>query len=251
MSDSAAANLGGKLGAIVPAGFRLIALDAVGSTNEEALRLAAEGTAAGTVVWAREQTKGRGRRGRVWESPPGNLYCSLVLRPRRSNPAQVSFVAAVALANAIAALTPDQSVQIKWPNDVLLGNRKVAGILLEGMDGAVVLGTGVNVAQAPEGAASIAGAGGVGDIETVLHRYLTEFSQWYRRWEQAGFDSIREAWLTRATGLGREIEVRLPTETVPGTFAGLDAEGVLLLDTDRGVRRIAAGDVYVLDRSAA
>lgn len=251
MSDSAAANDGGKLGAIVPAGFRLVSLDAVSSTNEEALRLAAEGAAPGTVVWAKEQTKGRGRRGRTWESPPGNLYCSLVLRPRRSNPAQISFVAAVALANAIAALTPDELVQLKWPNDVMLGTRKIAGILLEGADGAIVLGTGVNVASAPDGAISIAAAGGVDDVETVLHRYLSEFSFWYRRWEQAGFESIRDAWLARAAGIGRQIEVRLPSETVPGTFAGLDAEGVLLLGTAEGVRRIAAGDVYLLDRSAA
>ena len=175
----------------------------------------------------------------------------MLFRSRRSNPAQISFVAAVALANAIATLTPNETVQIKWPNDVLLGNRKVAGILLEGTSGAIVLGTGVNVVAAPEGAATIAAAGGVGDVETVLHRYLTEFAQWYRRWEQAGFESIRDAWLARATGLGRAIEVRLPSETVPGTFAGLDADGVLLLGTGDGIRRIAAGDVYVLDRSAA
>jgi BirA family transcriptional regulator, biotin operon repressor / biotin---[acetyl-CoA-carboxylase] ligase len=241
----------GALAPALPPGFALVALEAVGSTNEEALRLAAEGAAAGTVVWAGEQLQGRGRRGRAWESPPGNLYCSVILRPQRRPAAQVSFIAALSLAECIASLEPSGSVRLKWPNDVLVGGGKVAGILLEGAAGGLVLGTGVNVLSAPQvpTATSLREQGIDVSVAEVLQRYLTQLAHWLARWEAEGFGPVRDTWLARAIGLGQSIEVRLPSETVPGVFAGLDRDGVLLLDTPSGVRRIAAGDVYVLGGS--
>src|SRR5206468_1374206 len=131
--------------------------DRIGSTNDEATALARAGAGSGTLVWAAEQNTGRGRRGRSWRSPPGNLYLSLVQRPECSpaSAAQLGFVAALGLGDAITELGLRPSY--KWPNDVLVNRRKLAGILLEsemtaggGLD-FVVIGVGVNIAVAPEG----------------------------------------------------------------------------------------------------
>lgn len=241
----------------LPASYTLIRLDEVGSTNAEALRRAAEGAAAGTVVWARCQSEGRGRRGRLWVSPPGNLYCSIVFRPSRAPAAQLSYVAAVALAEALEPLAAPGAVRLKWPNDVLLNGGKISGILLEGGTGHVVLGTGVNVATHPADEAralrptSLAAEGAEVTVEAILDAYLDHLAAWVSRWEAAGFAPVRTAWLGRAVGLGEPIEVRLPTETIPGRFTGLDDDGVLLLATEGGTRRFAAGDVFVLSGEGA
>ena len=183
----------------LPGFFRLVEMESAESTNEEALRLAAEGALAGTLVWAREQTRGKGRRGRAWNSPPGNLYCSLVLRPERARAewGQVSFVAAVALAEAVERVAPGLAPELKWPNDVLVGGRKLAGILLETDDAALIAGMGVNVASHPPGggATSLAGEGageGAGvAVEGLLSEAAAAFLGWWQRWERDGFAAIR------------------------------------------------------------
>src|SRR5437588_611372 len=143
-------------GVVLPPAYGLVALDSIGSTNEEAKRLARAGAADKTLVWARTQTAGRGRGGRSWVSPAGNLYLSLILRetcpPARA--AELGFAAAVALAAALDRLAPGLDLAFKWPNDVLLGGRKLAGILIEAESAAaavdwLVLGLGVNVRPAP------------------------------------------------------------------------------------------------------
>jgi BirA family biotin operon repressor/biotin-[acetyl-CoA-carboxylase] ligase len=235
----------------LPADFTLISLDEVGSTNAEALRRAAEGAPAGTVVWARRQSEGRGRRGRLWVSPPGNLYCSIVFRPSRAPAAQLSYAAAVALAEALEPEAGAGAVRLKWPNDVLLNGGKVSGILLEGGADHVVLGTGVNIATHPDAvtgvrATSLSAEGVPASIESVLEAYLDRIAAWAARWETSGFAPVRDAWLARAVGIGEPIEVRLPAETIAGRFTGLDENGVLLLATAEGTRRFAAGDVFVL-----
>lgn len=238
----------------MPAGFTLVSLDSVESTNEEALRLARSGAPAGSVVWARRQTAGRGRRGRAWDSPAGNLYCSVVLRPRSANAAQVSFVAAIAVADALAALGCRVAPTLKWPNDVLMGGRKIGGILLESSPmrrdevAVTVVGTGVNVATHPDdGSTALRNEGVDVEVETVLSGYLRHLALWLERWQGEGFAPVRTAWLDRATGVGTAIEVRLHTETLPGVFTGLDEDGVLLLETASGLRRISAGDVFLTD----
>ncbi|MGM0561986.1 MAG: biotin--[acetyl-CoA-carboxylase] ligase, partial [Pseudomonadota bacterium] len=140
----------------LPPAYRLVQFSAVGSTMDEARRLAEEGAEDGTLVWAQEQTKGRGRQGRDWSSPTGNLYLSLVLRPEcePSQAVQLGFVTALAIGDAIGAVSPPVNVTYKWPNDVLLNNGKVAGILMEtrsraegGIDH-LILGCGINIASA-------------------------------------------------------------------------------------------------------
>lgn len=242
---------------ILPPDFRLIALDEIGSTNDEARRLAAEGAVAFTLVWAREQTKGRGRQGRDWASPPGNLYCSLVLRPAvaLARAPELSFVAALALGEAVRGfLPPSVDLRLKWPNDVLLDERKVSGILLESglkQDGSLdflVLGTGVNVASHPaEGRmkpTSLAAMGSGAGVEDMLEAYARAIEAWYRRWLAEGFAAIRAAWLERAWRLGQRLEMNAGEGRLAGRFDGLGPDGALLLTLDDGTRRsLAAGDV--------
>ena len=238
----------------LPESFRLVALGSVGSTNAEALRLAADGAPSGTVVWAREQREGRGRRGRRWDSLPGNLYCTVLLRPGvgPAVAAQLSFVAAVALAEALSALAPGAIVALKWPNDILLGSRKMAGILIEaGKGGPVVIGSGVNISSGPPGATFLHEAASRATVESVFSGYAAALEGWLARWRADGFAPVRAAWLERASGLGRPIEVRLAAETLRGTFAELDETGALVLAGAAGTRHIAAGDVFLLPPPSA
>jgi BirA family biotin operon repressor/biotin-[acetyl-CoA-carboxylase] ligase len=238
----------------LPSFFDLVALDSIDSTNDEARRRAAAGAPAGTLVWAREQTAGRGRRGRSWHSPAGNLYLSLILQPgcRPAEAGQLGFVAAVALAETLAALLPEpERIRLKWPNDVLVEGRKISGILLEtaAPSGTVILGMGVNVGRRPQESlyptASLLELG-LDDAEpaAVLEGFAPRFLAWYETWRDEGFAAVRQAWLSRAVGLGESIVVRLDNETVTGRFAALDESGALALELPEGRRLIAAGDVF-------
>ena len=244
----------------LPPAYRLVALDSVGSTNDEARRLAAEGAEDGTLVWARTQSGGRGRRGRQWQSPEGNLYLSLVLRPQcsLSEAAQLGFVAALGLGDAIGSVAPPLiEVTYKWPNDVLVNGRKAAGILLEsqGAEGAacdwLVLGLGVNVASFPEDtefpATSLRFEGCPPEVTEValLEAFGKHFLTWVNRWLEEGFAPIRKGWRNHAQGLGEETRVRLAREEFSGIFKDLDETGALILGQDGGgERRVTAGEVY-------
>ena len=255
----------------LPSGYRLLAFDTLASTNATALEAARAGASAGTVVWARRQTEGRGRRGRNWESFDGNLYVSIILRPQVSlaTAAQLGFAGALAVAEAIEMLAPSgPAVALKWPNDVLVRGRKIAGVLLEsyiepdGRLAALVLGVGVNVAAHPgdgntgdghpvDGAMypttalqAEPGAGHVG-AEALLSALIRAFDGWYGSWRTAGFAPLRAAWLARAKGLGTPVAVRLPRETRHGIFQDLDETGALCLAAANGrIDRIHVGDVF-------
>jgi BirA family transcriptional regulator, biotin operon repressor / biotin---[acetyl-CoA-carboxylase] ligase len=238
--------------------YRLVALEAVDSTNAEVQRRAAAGAPEGTLVWARRQTAGRGRRGRAWQSPPGNLAFSLLLRPAvaPATAATLGFVAGLALAAAVdEALPAGRSSELKWPNDLLVDGRKMAGILLEaaatggqGLDH-VVLGVGVNIVAYPEDlpypATGLAASGGHGDAASLLGGFAGHFLPLYRTWEQDGFAALRAAWLARARGFGGPVTVRLDRATLEGRFAALDGQGALLLEMADGARHtVTAGDLY-------
>lgn len=237
--------------------FHLIAYETIGSTSDEAKRLAREGAAEGLIVWAKTQTAGRGRRGRTWVSPPGNLHMSLVLRPRcrPATAAQLGFVAALAMAGAIGELAPAIAIQCKWPNDLLANGKKLAGILLEtemiageSLD-FVIVGIGVNLLSSPRdtpyAATSLAEEGGAAiPPVTVIVAFARHFAEWLTRWSEEGFAPIRDAWLLRAIGLGQPIQVRLERDTLDGRFLDLDNDGALMLGTSSGSRRIAAGEIF-------
>lgn len=226
----------------------LVELDAVGSTNDHAKELARQGAAEGTVIWAREQTAGRGRQGNNWVSSRGNLFMSLILRPGKKplEAGQISFVAAVALAEALKELLPSSvHVALKWPNDVLLQGKKSAGILIESEDGFVIAGIGVNVAHAPEGAGSLNSFGVAADAGLVLEKLAARLMSLYDLWQKQGFGPVRDSWLGFAHNIGNTINVRLPRETFAGKFIGIDAGGALQVEMQDGTQRnISSGEVF-------
>lgn len=245
------------ISANLPAPFTLISLDDAGSTNDEARRLSQSEAAADLlVVAATTQSAGRGRRGRAWVSPAGNLHASWLIRVESlHHAAQLGFAAAAGLVAALNQLAPGPQFQAKWPNDVLADGRKCCGMLLESAGPRwLVLGIGVNVVAAPppEGlnhpACSLADHGYAGGAGAVLEAFCRHFHPLLKAWRQTGFAPIRAAWLGCARGLGQPTVVRLEHDTQTGTFAGLDDEGALLLDQGAsGVRRILAGDVFFPD----
>jgi BirA family biotin operon repressor/biotin-[acetyl-CoA-carboxylase] ligase len=243
----------------LPPGCQLLCYDSIGSTNDEAKHLARDGAEEGTFVWALEQTAGRGRRGRGWVSPRGNLYLSLVLRPDCpvSRAAQLGFVAALAVGDALRAILPRiERLTYKWPNDVLIDGRKIAGVLLESETvgseklSFIVVGVGVNLTASPHGmefpATSIMEEG-LGEVmpEVMLEQFAAHFRSWITRWRAEGFAPVRAAWLAAAAIVGGEpIRVRLESRALCGRFLDLDHEGNLLLDYAGECRRIAAGEVF-------
>jgi BirA family transcriptional regulator, biotin operon repressor / biotin---[acetyl-CoA-carboxylase] ligase len=241
-----------------PAGYALLEFDEIDSTNEEARRRAAAGASTPLWITAARQSAGRGRRGRVWTSATGNLFATLLLRPNKpaGQCAQLSFVAALAVSDMLAAFAPSADLKLKWPNDVLASGRKLAGILLESEsrpDGAaawLAVGIGVNLAMFPEDtefpATSVKALGVTppppGDA--LLH-LAAAFAKWYEAWRIGGFAPVREAWLARASGLGSRIRARLANEEIIGVFQGIDDSGALLLGLPGGTTRIiAAGEVF-------
>jgi BirA family biotin operon repressor/biotin-[acetyl-CoA-carboxylase] ligase len=240
----------------------VIAYDLVGSTNAEALALAAKGERGPLFVAAERQSAGRGRRGREWVSEPGNLYTTLLI----SDPApafvsaQLCFVAALALHDAVldgcAGLAPSR-LKLKWPNDLLLDQAKVAGILIEGVGIAdrkiaVAIGFGVNCrhhpSETPYPATDFAEVGFSLPPGNLLAHLGTRWEQRVQEWDRGeGFAATREAWVLRASGIGAAVEVRLPQQTLSGIFESVNEEGALLLRRPDGERiAVAAGDVFPL-----
>ncbi len=251
-----------RLQPTLPPGYRLVCNDSVGSTNDEAKRLAREGATEGTFVWALEQTAGRGRRGRTWVSPRGNLYASLILRPDcpAHQAAQLGFVAALAIGDALGAMLPRLGgLAYKWPNDVLVNGRKIAGILLESEMTALdkltflVVGIGVNLQASPRGTefpATSAAEESLGEIApaAMLEAFSGHFETWKKRWQTDGFARVRAAWLAAATFRGEPIRVRLETATLHGRFLDIDEQGALLLDAGGEHRRISGGEIFPANR---
>ncbi len=252
-----------QLGSIARAqGVRLLTLQEIDSTNEEARRLVETGERGPLWIVAERQTKGRGRLGREWISPVGNLYASYVFgdlyEPRLAP--QLGFVTGVAAMRALRASAGDRNFQLKWPNDMLLEGAKLGGILLEGVATLAaplaIIGIGINVVQAPAGLPYPARAlSSLGQATPSTGALLAAFSD--ALWETLelwrggdGFAPIREEWLRSAAGLGEKIRVAMTAETVEGRFETIDATGRMVLDTANGRRVIEAGDVLIGPRAA-
>jgi len=235
----------------------------IDSTNSHARRLAETGAPEGEVVIAERQFEGRGRLGRSWESPPySNLYFSLLLRPALApvHAPQMTLMAAVALADTVAAFVVEPPA-IKWPNDILLQGRKVAGILTESSCDAkriefVILGIGVNLnfprERMPETirdrATSLMEVGGKSfSRENFLRRLIQDLDRCYGILEDFGFDAIAPRWEAYFALRGRRVRVEMVDEVISGTATGIDGDGALLLEAEDGVlRRVLAGDVIPL-----
>ena len=249
------------------AGYHLAAFDQIGSTNAEAMSRAREGEPGPMWFVTSEQTAGRGRRQRAWIAPRGNLASSIleVMEISPSVAATLGFVGGLAIEAALRKVSVEASLRsagsdhldffLKWPNDVLAGQKKLVGIGLEaeavdGNDLAVIVGIGTNVMAAPEGtptpATSLAALG----VQIIAEELFAELSDaWteYRGiWDGGrGFGEIRKLWLARAAGLGQAVAIRSGGATIEGTFDTLDEHGCMIVRTSSGTRvPITAGDVY-------
>jgi BirA family biotin operon repressor/biotin-[acetyl-CoA-carboxylase] ligase len=251
----------------ISAGYRLAAFDSIGSTNAEALSRARDGERGPIWFVTSQQTAGRGRRHRPWIAPRGNLASSVleVIEVSPAVAATLGFAAGLALEVALQKVSVEASLRsagsdhmkfsLKWPNDVLAGGQKLAGILLEAEAVAndrlaVVVGIGTNVIAAPEGtptpATSLTALGvhiGAEDLFATLSDAWAEFRG---LWDDGrGFGEIRRLWLERAAGLGQKVTVQNGGSTVEGTFDTLDEAGCMVITTSDGGRvPISAGDVY-------
>ena len=237
--------------------------DEIDSTNAALKRIAEQGgeVAEGLMVWALSQTGGRGRAGRAWQSPPGNVYASFLVRAPEAvrHAPEVGFVAALAVRDAILELprhnAPPPVVAFKWPNDVLIEGKKICGFLLElatDPDGRgwIVLGIGLNLApvDVPDALYSV-GALSESGVDTTPAHALTRIGraldEWLTTWRVGGFGEIRERWKAYGPRVGATLTVRSPEGSISGTFAGLDDDGALLLDTPTGRRKLIVGDVVL------
>jgi BirA family transcriptional regulator, biotin operon repressor / biotin---[acetyl-CoA-carboxylase] ligase len=236
--------------------FHITSYPVLESTQDTACDLARSGAAEGVVIQAEEMTSGRGTHGRVWHAPTGNLYMSVILRPYipARDIGQISFVAAVGIAKAIEAIIDDPArLALKWPNDILLEENKLCGILPESeLDGDrvsyVILGVGINIHTVPpdEKATSLSAHILHPDIDISVFRdrVLAEIATAYMDWQEKRFELIREEWLKRAYRLGKDIKVSRPGgDKISGTFINLDEEGYLILSIDNELKRLSAGGI--------
>jgi BirA family transcriptional regulator, biotin operon repressor / biotin---[acetyl-CoA-carboxylase] ligase len=246
------------------AGYRLAAFDAIGSTNAEALSQARAGEVGAMWFVTTEQTAGRGRRQRAWIAPRGNLASSIleVIRVPPGVAATLGFAAGLALERALqqvsletrARMAMDFGFRLKWPNDVLAGGNKLAGILLEaesiGDRLAVVVGIGTNVIAAPDGtpypATSLHARGIQVSAEDLFTALSDAWAEMRGIWDDGrGFGEIRKAWLERAAGLGEPVSVQSGATTIDGRFETIDETGCLIIRTADNRRvPVSAGDVY-------
>ncbi len=248
----------------LPQGWRVKAFDELDSTNAALRRMVEMGAedSEGLIITAKSQTAGRGREGRAWTSTPGNLFASFLADASAGvmRAPELGFVASLAVIGAIQTVmpdnAPDESLKCKWPNDVLFDGAKVSGILLETVnapDGGklyVIIGIGINLVQVaveqPRYAiTSLAQHGGKVGVTEALEALTKNLAIWIETWAREGFGPVRDAWLKCAAGIGQTIAVRLPQETVTGTFTDLDVDGALVIETATGSRRIHAGDVIL------
>jgi BirA family transcriptional regulator, biotin operon repressor / biotin---[acetyl-CoA-carboxylase] ligase len=241
------------------AGYRLAVFDSIGSTNGQALLRAREGERGPIWFVTSDQTAGRGRRHRPWIAPRGNLASS-VLETVDASPAlaaTLGFAAGLALEAALRGVagSSDLKFSLKWPNDLLAGEQKLAGILLEaeavaGSSLAVVIGIGTNIVGAPSDtptpATSLKALGVDISAEELFGALSDSWVEFYRLWRGGrGFTEIRRLWLERAAGLGRQVAVKTLESTVEGTFDTIDDSGSMIVRTSRGDRiAVTAGDVY-------
>lgn len=243
-------------------GWKVHEFESLGSTNDEANRLAVGGAAEGEVVIADCQTAGRGRLDRQWESPAGkNIYLSIILRPETppTTTSQLTLVAAVAVAETLAKFSKERPA-VKWPNDVLIDGKKVCGILTEmsakrDKTDFVILGIGINVntdlddfsAEIKETATSLALIkGSTSDRAEIQTELFQKLEHWYRTYLTQGFLPIYERYTALSCLKGQRVEVVFENERKQGIAQGIDDTGALLIKTDDDqIERIIAGDVII------
>ncbi len=239
----------------LPSGSVLDIFETLDSTSLEAKRRADAGEEGPRWFIALKQTSGYGRQGRAWSQATGDFAGTLLFRPKAAigRLGEISFIAALSVASALDEIIAPEKLSFKWPNDVLIGAAKAAGILLEQLGPAdkplLAVGIGVNIVSAPADAPYptarlVDHAGNAPSPLDLAARLDHHFRVYLHDWETNGFANVRRLWLARARGLGEEIRVRLPNEELSGVFEGLDESGALILQSGAEKRIISAGDVY-------
>ena len=244
-----------------PDGVDRVVFETLDSTNAEAIRRAKDGLRVPTWFFTAEQTQSRARRGRPWDAGKGNFSASLLMRPegKLEDAALRSFIAALSLREALVEVCGREDLfALKWPNDVLLNNRKLAGILLEsGTDRFgmyLCIGIGVNLVNEPdptfieEGAFAPISLRSVTGLTIDPLDFLNALAAAFERWEQVfqrmGFSPIRTEWLNHATRLGEVITAKMMDRVETGVFETVDETGAIVLRTPKGLQRISAADIY-------
>ena len=248
----------------LPPHYELIQLEHVDGVMQEAARRARDGAEEGTLIWALEQGDARTRRGHRWYSPPGNLYCSLILRPDFSNArcGQLAYVAALSAGSALAGLlSPMTGLRYRWPTELLI-NELRAGEIMLAASGAnsdpyqwLTLGVMINVEQHPPNpepeefnSVHASGAPEV-TVAQVLEAFAGHFLSWINRWAEDGFDAIARQWQIRADGIGEDLELHIGDEELSGNFVEVDAEGrLVMLTSEQAERRISVNEYFALDK---
>jgi len=241
----------------VPDGFYHQAFLSIDSTNKLGKRKIEEGAKSGLWISADEQTVGRGRGARVWVSKPGNLYCSLIYDVGKdlTNATQLSFVTSLAVRDTVAGLLKSADIKCKWPNDVMVGGKKICGILLETHTGAdvqsnfIIIGIGINIEHHPDltlyQATHINEQCGIKySSDDVFHRLVHNMARWLDIWQKEGFLKVKEEWLNHSIGLGETITVRMAAEELVGRFVDLDSGGALKLEINGEIKLIHSGDIF-------
>jgi BirA family biotin operon repressor/biotin-[acetyl-CoA-carboxylase] ligase len=234
--------------------YNLIMFDEIDSTNLEARRLIESGIDNDFVIVSSKQTKGRGRKGKEWVSEEGNLYLSLILRPygRSHTFCQLSFVTAIALYDSIASLAkehnPTIDLRLKWPNDILVNQAKISGILLESVKHSykeyIIIGVGLNVNVTPRGLNRETSSleqvfNHKFDVNQILALFMSNFHRYYKKWQMDGFDKLRKLWLSRAHKIGDIITISNDNLRISGAFKDINNQGAIRL-------KLAGGQISIL-----
>lgn len=232
--------------------WAILEYEEVASTNDTARELTVNPPHTCFVVTSRRQTAGRGRRGRSWSSLDGNLFMSQCFPLEIRYLSDAVFLVSLSMLEAVLSFSPRGKIQLKWPNDVLIENHKISGILLEkGENEYIIAGIGVNIKAAPSAdaglvypAASLADFGISANCREFLAAYLQAFDENFALWRQQGFLPIKDKWLSHVKGLHEDIVVNLENGQQAGIFEGISDSGALLLRQDDKIRQILAGDIF-------
>ena len=240
---------------------QFVVFEEVSSTNAKAKDLVQEGKIEGTVVLSQIQKKGRGRFGRVWRSPEGGLYFSILLRPK-CKPEKATLLPLLAALSVCKTITSicDLNVAIKWPNDVQIDGKKVSGILLESESNTgrldyVILGVGINLntdidlLPAEFNATSIASEIGIKlDYHVFLKKLLSKLDKYYALFNEEKYESILKEWKEHSDTIGRKVRITSSNENICGVASDIDESGFLIVKTNAGdIKKITSGDCFYFD----
>lgn len=240
--------------------WRLEVFESLSSTSDTCIEKAKSGEPAGLAILAETQTAGRGSRGRQWQSPPGNLNLSILLRPNRpaAEASIYPLLTGIVAADALASFLPAETApQLKWPNDVLLNGAKLAGILIDAAPQGqlldwLVIGIGINLMHAPEipgkPATTLKAHGAQASPRDAANRLLQELDFWLDAFATSGPAAIIDAWQLRAHPIGTPLTVQTAERSTAGSYAGLSPKGELLLHVENRIERFQTGEILLGSR---